>query len=172
LEIWKHDLCEKGGVARDLCFSRDSRGVVEMLVEVFDESETELFRRLQHDAVARVNSRDGSIGAQLLKGRIDSVAQALVRAHHADRDIPVEVCLTLVAVQDAELVVGMRQVEIAGDGRRDRGGVDLVATVDDRAVRLNGLNVPFRFKSGRLDPYGWYCIGAGLASLALLHFSL
>ena len=28
------------------------------------------------------------------------------------------------------------------------------------------------FRSGRLDPYGWYCIAAGLASLALLHFSL
>ena len=28
------------------------------------------------------------------------------------------------------------------------------------------------FRSGRLDPYGWYCIGAGLAGLALLHFGL
>ena len=28
------------------------------------------------------------------------------------------------------------------------------------------------FRSGRLDPYGLYCIGAGLASLALLHFNL
>ena len=28
------------------------------------------------------------------------------------------------------------------------------------------------FRSGRLDPYGWYCIAAGLASLALLHFDL
>jgi undecaprenyl-diphosphatase len=28
------------------------------------------------------------------------------------------------------------------------------------------------FRSGRLDPYGWYCIAAGLASLALLHFQL
>jgi len=28
------------------------------------------------------------------------------------------------------------------------------------------------FRSGRLDPYGWYCILAGLAALALLHFSL
>src|SRR5207253_290065 len=28
------------------------------------------------------------------------------------------------------------------------------------------------FRSGRLDPYGWYCLTAGLASLALLHFSL
>jgi len=28
------------------------------------------------------------------------------------------------------------------------------------------------FRSGRLDPYGWYCIAAGLGSLALLHFSL
>ena len=28
------------------------------------------------------------------------------------------------------------------------------------------------FQSGRLDPYGWYCIGAGLVSLALLHFNL
>lgn len=27
------------------------------------------------------------------------------------------------------------------------------------------------FKSGRLDPYGWYCVAAGLISLALLHFS-
>ncbi len=28
------------------------------------------------------------------------------------------------------------------------------------------------FRSGRLDPYGWYCVGAGLVSLALLHFGL
>ncbi len=28
------------------------------------------------------------------------------------------------------------------------------------------------FRSGRLDPYGFYCIGAGLVSLALLHFNL
>ena len=27
------------------------------------------------------------------------------------------------------------------------------------------------FRSGRLDPYGWYCIAAGLISLALLHFN-
>ncbi len=28
------------------------------------------------------------------------------------------------------------------------------------------------FKSGRLDPYGWYCIAAGLIALALLTFNL
>ena len=28
------------------------------------------------------------------------------------------------------------------------------------------------FQSGRLDPYGWYCVAAGAVSLALLHFSL
>ena len=28
------------------------------------------------------------------------------------------------------------------------------------------------FRSGRLDPYGWYCVAAGLLSLALLHFGL
>lgn len=28
------------------------------------------------------------------------------------------------------------------------------------------------FRSGRLDPYGVYCVAAGLASLALLHFNL
>ena len=28
------------------------------------------------------------------------------------------------------------------------------------------------FRSGRLDPYGWYCIAAGLAGLALLHFGV
>jgi undecaprenyl-diphosphatase len=28
------------------------------------------------------------------------------------------------------------------------------------------------FRSGRLDPYGIYCIAAGLVSLALLHFNL
>jgi len=28
------------------------------------------------------------------------------------------------------------------------------------------------FRSGRLDPYGWYCIAAGLGALALLHFGL
>jgi undecaprenyl-diphosphatase len=26
------------------------------------------------------------------------------------------------------------------------------------------------FRSGRLDPYGWYCAAAGLISLALLTF--
>jgi undecaprenyl-diphosphatase len=28
------------------------------------------------------------------------------------------------------------------------------------------------FRSGRLDPYGWYCVAAGLVSLALLLFNL
>lgn len=28
------------------------------------------------------------------------------------------------------------------------------------------------FRSGRLDPYGWYCVAAGAASLALLRFGL
>jgi undecaprenyl-diphosphatase len=28
------------------------------------------------------------------------------------------------------------------------------------------------FRSGRLDPYGWYCIGAGLIALTLLTFNL
>jgi len=28
------------------------------------------------------------------------------------------------------------------------------------------------FRSGRLDPYGWYCIAAGLVALALLTFNL
>ena len=28
------------------------------------------------------------------------------------------------------------------------------------------------FRSGRLDPYGWYCIAAGLGGLALLHFGI
>ena len=28
------------------------------------------------------------------------------------------------------------------------------------------------FRSGRLDPYGWYCMAAGLVSLALLRFNL
>jgi undecaprenyl-diphosphatase len=28
------------------------------------------------------------------------------------------------------------------------------------------------FRSGRLDPYGWYCVGAGLISLALLTLNL
>jgi undecaprenyl-diphosphatase len=28
------------------------------------------------------------------------------------------------------------------------------------------------FRSGRLDPYGWYCVAAGLVSLALLRFGL
>jgi undecaprenyl-diphosphatase len=27
------------------------------------------------------------------------------------------------------------------------------------------------FRSGRLDPYGWYCIAAGLISLALLRLN-
>src|SRR6185503_1995016 len=31
-----------------------------------------------------------------------------------------------------------------------RGGLDVTANVIDRAVRLNGLNVPFRFTSGRI----------------------
>ena len=47
------------------------------------------------------------------------------------------------------------------------------------AAVLSGLAAYFSarfllryFRSGRLDPYGWYCIVAGLASLALLHFNV
>jgi undecaprenyl-diphosphatase len=28
------------------------------------------------------------------------------------------------------------------------------------------------FRSGRLDPYGWYCVAAGFAGLVLLAFHL
>jgi undecaprenyl-diphosphatase len=28
------------------------------------------------------------------------------------------------------------------------------------------------FRSGRLDPYGWYCIAAGIVSIALLRLNL
>jgi hypothetical protein len=41
-----------------------------------------------------------------------------------------------------------------------RGGLDLVATVRDRPVRLNGLDVPFRFSSGRLEIRGSALTGA------------
>lgn len=41
-----------------------------------------------------------------------------------------------------------------------RGGLDLVATVRDRAVRLNGIDVPFRFTSGRLEVRGGVLLGA------------
>lgn len=46
--------------------------------------------------------------------------------------------------------------------RIGRGGLDLVAVVDDRAVRLNGIDVPFRFTSGRLEIRGGKLVGAAI----------
>ena len=73
---------------------------------------------------------------QPLKSRIDRLAQLLVRAHHANGDIPVEVRLTFVAIQDADRIVPTRLIEIAGDGWRDRCCVDLAIGQGFKAVDL------------------------------------
>src|ERR1700731_1653563 len=86
----------------------------------------ELSRRLQRDTVAPVYSVDRPIGTQPLKSTLDGIAQPLVRAHHANGDIPVEVRLTLVGTQDADRLIRMRQIEIGGNGWRDSRRVDLM----------------------------------------------
>ena len=91
---------------------------------------------MQHDTVASVYSLDRPIGTQPLESRLDGIAQLLVRAHHANGDIPVEVRLAFVAIQDADRMVRMRQIEIVGDGRRDRRCVDLVIGQGFEAVDL------------------------------------
>jgi hypothetical protein len=58
-----------------------------------------LSRRLQHDTVAPVYSVDRSIRAQPLESPLDGIAQPIVRADHADGNIPVEVRLALFRTQ-------------------------------------------------------------------------
>ncbi len=45
-----------------------------------------------------------------------------------------------------------------------RGGLDLVATVRDSAVRLNGLDVPFRFAGGRLEIRSGVFVGGAITA--------
>ena len=97
---------------------------------------TELSRRLQHDSVAPVYSLDRPIGAQPLESPLDGIAQRLVRSDHADGDIPVEVRLALVGTHYADRLIRMRQIEIGGDARADRRGVDLVIGQGFEAVDL------------------------------------
>jgi hypothetical protein len=52
-----------------------------------------LSRRLQHHTVSPVYSVDRPIGTQPLESPLDGIAQPLVRAHHANGDVPVEVRL-------------------------------------------------------------------------------
>jgi len=47
--------------------------------------------------------------------------------------------------------------------RIGRGGLDVVASVIDRAVRLNGINVPFRFTTGRIEIAGGKLVEAVVA---------
>src|ERR1700730_11225903 len=85
-----------------------------------------LSRQLQHDSVAPVYSLDRPIGTQPLESPLDGIAQALVRADHADGDIPVQARFALVAIQDPDGLVRMLQVVVTGNGRGDRCRVDLM----------------------------------------------
>jgi len=58
-----------------------------------------------------------------------------------------------------------------------KGGVPILEYVAAAILSGIGAYASARFllryfRSGRLDPYGWYCIAAGLVALALLHFDL
>jgi len=44
------------------------------------------------------------------------------------------------------------------------------AVLSGTAAYLSARFLLRYFRSGRLDPYGWYCVGAGIISLALLTF--
>src|SRR5262245_43834607 len=59
-----------------------------------------LLRRLQGHAVASVDAVDGAVGMQPLHRAVHGLAQLLVRAEHADRDIPTESGLAVIERQD------------------------------------------------------------------------
>src|SRR5262245_7864840 len=99
-------------------------------------TEDELSRRLLYDTVAPVYLVTRSIRTQPRESLLDCIAQPLVRADHANGDIPVEVRLTLVEIQDADRLVRMRQIEIARNCRRDRRRVDLMIGQGFEAVHL------------------------------------
>src|SRR3989454_5060425 len=72
------------------------------------------------------------------------------------------------------LILRARPVEVPGPVHgRVPVGEDLAAAILAGTAAYASARFLLRyFRSGRLDPYGWYCIAAGLASLALFHFSL
>lgn len=77
------------------------------------------------------------------------------------------------ALNDKEAQMELRFGGLSGDGsgvvfkvtkfRVGRNGVDISAVVDDKAVRLNGLDVPFRFRSGKFEMRGGRLLEASIS---------
>src|SRR5262249_38584577 len=95
-----------------------------------------LLRLLQRYAVTPVDSCDCPVRTQPCDRLVDRVAQIVVGPDHADSDIPAQVGLALVEIEDSNRLVRMRQVEIAGGCRRDRRGIDLLIGNGLQAVDL------------------------------------
>src|SRR6516165_7857056 len=72
----------------------------------------------------------------MIQSLIDSILKAVVRTHHADSDVPVEVLLVLIEIEDAHRLVRMRQIEIGGSRRGDRGRINLMIGECVEAVDL------------------------------------
>jgi hypothetical protein len=82
-------------------------------------------RRAHPDAIARVDALHRAVGDQAGHGDVDRVAQLVVRAAHADGDVPRHVRLVLERMDEPHLLLGMGEVVVARRGRRHRGGGDL-----------------------------------------------
>src|SRR6185312_15643541 len=82
-------------------------------------------RRPHLDAIARVDALHRSVGDQAGHGVVDRLAQLVVRAAHADGDVPRHVRLALEWMDEPHLLLGMGHVVVARRGRRHRGGGDL-----------------------------------------------
>ncbi len=70
------------------------------------------------------------------------------------------------------LGAGLVEVPLLFSGTVPVGEYALAAVLAGVSAYLSARFLLRYFRSGRLDPYGWYCIAAGLISLALLTLNL
>src|SRR5215467_25513 len=82
-------------------------------------------RRARLDAVAGIDACDGAVSQHLAQRGVDSLTQLVVRADHADREIPVEIRIVREGCNRTQCGLRMSHIVPADRDRRECGRLHL-----------------------------------------------